>query len=236
MSISTRGFCFVLMTFLASSFLVKAEEKAFVADKATVELWNFDADRGVEAVNDVPSGTSFAIKSSAETPLGWTGGKFGGALHFQGKARLAANSVAIPLERAVTVEAWIKVDESGSGARMGILQYMIYRKSGFRLEISAKRHLVWSVQAEGRELSVASKAFIYPGDWIHVAGTYDGESLRVYVNGDLSGEVSASNGNIAPATAYLLVGYADGAEQPYFCGLIDAIRISNVARKEFLKP
>lgn len=229
------GRALALFTILISTPLLSAAEKAFSMDANTIELWNFDEMSGTKASSDLSNGTTFSLKSTAPQPLEWATGKFGAALHFPGKVRLAANPVTLPLEQSVTVEAWIKVDESGSGARMGILQCMAYRKAGFRMEISEKRHVVWSIETEGKELSVTSKAFVYPGDWIHVAGTYDGTTLRVYVNGDLSGESTGPGGVLTASAAYLLIGYTDGSEMPYFYGLIDAIRISNTARKDFPK-
>ena len=225
--------CLVLLvaTMLIGVSTLCSAEKAFTADKDTVELWNFDECAGTTAANEMPNAINITSKA-----LEWGTGKFGGALAFKGDKIVLVYPVAIPLDKSVTAEAWIKIDEGESGKRMGILQNMVFKKAGFRMHISTDNHIVWNVESEGTELYVVSKASVFPGDWIHVAGTYDGQSLCVYVNGELSGTAAASTGNLTIPPTYLLIGYTDAGELPHFYGLIDAIRISNTARKEFLKP
>lgn len=63
------------------------------------------------------------------------------------------------------------------------------------------------------------------GAWHHVVGTYDGSTVRLYVDGILAGTLSASNALGSDPTSILRLGGWDG-----FSGLMDEIRISNVAR------
>ena len=61
--------------------------------------------------------------------------------------------------------------------------------------------------------------------WTHVAGTYDGSTLKVYLNGALDGEGAYSNG-IFPGTDSLGIGAATGGASPGgmltpFPGMID---------------
>ncbi len=66
------------------------------------------------------------------------------------------------------------------------------------------------------------------GTWTHLAGTYDGSMVRLYVNGQLTGEI--------PFTADIPEGntglYLGGLSHTYFHGLIDDVRLWNVARTQ----
>ena len=69
--------------------------------------------------------------------------------------------------------------------------------------------------------------------WYYIVGTYDGSKMRVYVNGVLEGEEDESRALYPTSTAHLYLGRQpwSGFEY-YFDGIIDEVRISNVARSE----
>src|SRR5258705_2876824 len=63
--------------------------------------------------------------------------------------------------------------------------------------------------------------------WIHLAATYDGATLRMYVNGAQVSSV-AQTGNLATSTNPLQIG-GDTIFGQYYRGLIDDVRVYNVA-------
>ncbi|MBU2650650.1 MAG: LamG domain-containing protein [Bacteroidetes bacterium] len=65
--------------------------------------------------------------------------------------------------------------------------------------------------------------------WYHIAGTYDGSNLRIYVNGILEKTV-AHTGNITNGMSTMEIG-GSGTER-YFDGLMDEVRIWNDARTQ----
>ena len=72
---------------------------------------------------------------------------------------------------------------------------------------------------------VLSSNAVTVNTWTHVAGTYDGSTLKVYLNGALDGEGAYSNG-IFPGTNSLGIGAATGGASPGsmltpFPGMID---------------
>src|SRR5581483_2231695 len=66
------------------------------------------------------------------------------------------------------------------------------------------------------------------GAWTHLAVTYDGATLRLYVNGTQVSSVARS-GPIATSTNPLQIG-GDGLYGQYFAGVIDEVRVYSVAR------
>ncbi len=63
--------------------------------------------------------------------------------------------------------------------------------------------------------------------WTHLAATYDGATVRLYVNGTQVAS-GARSGPLAPSTHPLQIG-GDSIYGQYFAGLIDDVRVYNVA-------
>jgi len=66
------------------------------------------------------------------------------------------------------------------------------------------------------------------GEWVQVAGTYDGEKLRIYVDGVLSNEADAS-GNPWASTEQVYIAADPGCDNRcQWVGIIDEIAVFNV--------
>jgi len=81
-------------------------------------------------------------------------------------------------------------------------------------------------------------AVVTPGEWHHIAGTYDGTKLQLYVDGTASGNPRFNSGNILPmlANSFLAIGSEDGRTTCPFCignryfkGQIDEVELFNRA-------
>jgi hypothetical protein len=64
--------------------------------------------------------------------------------------------------------------------------------------------------------------------WTHLAATYDGRILRVYVNGTQVGSITTSGGNLGTSTGALRIG-GNTIWGEFFNGTIDDVRIYNRA-------
>jgi hypothetical protein len=63
--------------------------------------------------------------------------------------------------------------------------------------------------------------------WSHLASTYDGSTLRLYVNGVLVSSTAAA-GSLAASSGVLRIG-GNGVWPEWFAGLIDEVRVYNRA-------
>src|SRR5205823_7816810 len=68
---------------------------------------------------------------------------------------------------------------------------------------------------------------VVPGTWQHVAGTYDGTTARIYVNGQLAASVPFS-GNIGDSSTWRIGAYGSSVFGA-FGGTLDEVRIYNRA-------
>lgn len=90
------------------------------------------------------------------------------------------------------------------------------------------------------QVGFGKSSLVTPRKWTHLAGVYDGQNVRLYVDGFLKGEKAAP---IAPANAPyggpLRIGAGSETLRFFFGGRIDELRISRVARyqgRSFLVP
>ncbi len=134
----------------------------------------------------------------------------------------------------VTLEAWIKADTWATNIWQNVIiskEGWATGENGYTLRSGANGSLSF-LMGDGVPgwHEVTSGPIMSTGQWYHVAGTYDGLVMRLYINGI---EVGTTNyaGAIATTTYTLSIGnstYAPGGNR-YFDGMIDEVRIWNSA-------
>ena len=138
-------------------------------------------------------------------------------------------AAAHPTE-AFTVEAWVRVDHKIEwGGVVGMFQdngpfergwLLGYRKDRFFLATAAEK--------PGSKLTylLADEPMVQR-EWQHVAGTYDGSELRIYINGRLAGKSQEQQGKIhyPPRAEFFLGGYKDENEHYPLAGQIHEVRL-----------
>jgi outer membrane lipoprotein-sorting protein len=161
----------------------------------------------------------------------WAEGVLGGALQFDGDGDYVdfGNNPDFNTAGQITISAWIKVNAFDR-------EYQA---------IVAKGDSSWRLQRDGSEstLEFACTGLLVPGtrygaihgtievndgQWHHVAGTYDGAQICLYVDGapDTSANAAGSI-NINDQSVYI----GENAEKPerFWNGLIDDVRIYSYA-------
>ncbi len=116
--------------------------------------------------------------------------------------------------------AWLKSYNTGTA------QAILSKQSTNRLEIQNGRALA-AFSIGGVQRSVAGTTTLQSNQWYYVEATYDGITLRLYVNGKLERTLAIA-GNINFNTGALLAGVYNGTTRP-FNGEIDALHIYNRA-------
>jgi fibronectin type 3 domain-containing protein len=193
-----------------------------------VAAYSFDEGSGTVVHDLSGNGNNGTIQNA----LWSTSGKYGSALSFNGSNSWVTipNSSSIALTNRMTLEAWVD-PSTVSGWRMVIDKERI-AASGLSYTLLATNNSLSQspasfVNTGGQDQSASGGARLAKSTWAFVASTYDGSTLRMYVNGQLVGS-SVVNGNIVETSDPLHIGGSQVWGE-WFKGLIDNIRIYNVA-------
>ena len=190
-----------------------------------VGAWAFDEGSGTTTSDQ---SAAFGNNGTLRARRGQTGGRFINALLFNGtNARVnVPDSASLDLTTGMTVEAWVKptVVSGWQTAvvkeQSGDLVYGIYANtSNNRPEAQ--------VFVGGAIRSVDGTAQLPVGVWTHLAASYDGAALRLYVNGTQVAQTAVSGAILASASPLRVGG--NGVWGEYYNGLIDEVRVYNRA-------
>ncbi len=207
----------------------------------TVIDWHFDESEGQVVADCMGPGNDGQLGSTLSedgSDPAWIDGVFGSALRFDGIDDYVAITNSRPLEPStLTVELWTRASSPGT------YDYLVgkgvdhCRASSYSLYTGSNGGLhfyIWSV-TDGVSFAPSVSAAIWNDRWHHVAGTYDGETVRLYVDGAEIGTGAGAQGNIRyglPTDDRLHIGASPRAtchSLTYFSGDIDEVRIWNRA-------
>lgn len=171
------------------------------------------------AADESGNSNTAALSGAAWT----TSGKFDAAVTFDGvDDRLdVADANALDMSSALTIEAWVYLDASGSARTLVAKEDTTGFVYGLFLTSASVPEL--RVQAGGTLCTVASVTALATATWTHVAGTYDGTTLRIWING-LEENSLAATGTIGTSTGPLRIGGDTMLDRP-FAGRLDEIRL-----------
>lgn len=141
------------------------------------------------------------------------------------------NGASLQISVSVTVEAWAY--RTVTGANMAVASKLVHAgdREGYSLEILDDNTLWFGVGNNWSDWSgAASSTELEANEWYHLAGTYDGSTVRVYINGVLAGSQAFGNG-ITDSQTSLFIGCRTGSGW-FFPGRIEEVRIWDSARSE----
>jgi hypothetical protein len=189
-----------------------------------VAAYSFDAGAGSSVVDASGNGNTGTTGGGTS----WAAGKYGGALSFNGSTGRVSvpASPSLGLTSAMTLMAWIQPTASQSNWRT-ILQretdayFLNASNDTGPLRPSGGGTIGGAVNwVTGTTASPVNA-------WSHVAMTYDGSTIRLYVNGTQVASTAAT-GAIQSSSSPLWIG-GNSPYGEYFQGLIDEARVYNRA-------
>jgi fibronectin type 3 domain-containing protein len=184
-----------------------------------VGAWGFDEATGTVATD----ASGHSLDGAIVGPTRTASGKFGRALTFDGTNDWVTvnDAPALHLTTGITLEAWVSPSRL-TGWRTAVLKE---QSAGLAWSLYANTdtnrpsaHVFTSAESEIRGAGTLAL-----GAWSHLAMTYDGTAVRLYVNGTLAG-TKAATGTLISTTQPLRFG-GNGVWSEWFEGSLDEIRV-----------
>jgi hypothetical protein len=198
------------------------------ATPGLIAAYGFQEGSGTTTADVAGLGHTGTLAGAAWT----TAGKNGNALSFDGinDSVSVADAADLDLTAGMTLEAWVRpialtdwntvVMKEGSATT---LAYALYANDGAPFP-------ALTVRIGSQDRSATGSAPLPLNTWTHLAATYDGSILRLYVNGIQVG-LLVQSGNMIVSTRTLRIG-GNTVWGEYFNGTIDDVRIYNRALTE----
>ena len=200
---------------------VQPTSRALAAGGLVAAL-GFNEGSGSSAADASGNGNVGAIGTASWS----TQGKFGNALSFNGTTAkvTVADSASLRLTSGMTVEAWVFPTAVTNTWRDVVVKgnddyYLMATSTNSSRPVGAGIF-------GGTKSRAIGPAALAPNTWTHLATTYDGSLVRLYVNG-VQVSSAAASGSITSSTRVLGIG-GDPIYGQYFAGRIDEVRIYNV--------
>lgn len=202
-----------------------------------VAWWRFEEGAGTSFADLSGNGNGGDLRGATWTTDTAGGSSNGHALAFDGTGIAAvAPSTTLTLTSTFTLMAWIRPTDPmvrGTGGTVGVLaQGRPSGGSGYRLGVESGRANL-GMNNDQFNCSLSSKTMLTPKRWTHIAATYDGSTMRVYVDGAADGTSTCASGALVPSHRPVYLGRDhDLPEALRFDGLIDEARVYDVVLDE----
>ncbi len=126
-----------------------------------------------------------------------------------------------------TIAAWVKLEDRGDTQRQTIItKFNQGVAAGWFLSVNGDQKI--QTYRNQPPWSIASENAVPYGEYVHVAATYDGSNLAVWLNGELDGTVNFGR-NDHDRNTHLLIGgiHSQNEVLPRLKGVVDEVRIYN---------
>lgn len=183
-----------------------------------IAAWKFDENTGNVAYDQL------GVNNGAITGYNWVSGINGSALEFDGlggHVQVPKTTALNPIGDKISFSFWFKMSAVGAGGAM------VYQNVKYILRLDAQGRMTFALYTPlYTDIAVAYSDRILDTDWHHAAATYDGATMKLYVDGVL--KVSKSNtGSLHTSTSDVYIGNQNTIN--HFKGAVDEVLIYNTA-------
>ena len=216
--------CIIL---IITALLCTSQSNGQVDPKSVVGFWLFDEASGNIARDNSGHGYDADLK---ENPA-WVEGKFRHALEFQGESYLeirnSSQNMAFGGSAPFSITAWVK--NQGGGTVIGKFNGGII--GAYILAINGDGTITFHREVDPWTFS-GTKA-LPDNEFGHVAVTYDGAEMKIYVNGEFDSRQDRGPQNTDTLTPVLIgARFTNNEPSEFFNGVLDEVAIFNVALTE----
>ncbi|MEJ2704601.1 MAG: LamG domain-containing protein [Sedimentisphaerales bacterium] len=210
--------------FIVAGLMCTSHSNGQVDPKSIEGVWLFDEGSGSVAADHSGHGYDADLKENAA----WVEGKFRHALEFDGASYLeirnSSENLAFGGSEPFSITAWVK--NQGGGTVMGKFNGGVI--GAYILSVGGGGTV--SFHREVDPWAFAGTMTLPADDFGHVAVTYDGATMKIYVNGEFDAEQERGAQNTDRATPVLIgARFTDSEPSEFFSGVLDEVALFNVA-------
>ncbi|GEM_PF-2763497 len=221
----------------ASYTYTVAGNQSCEADSTLVGCWQMEENGGSVLLD----GSSNANNATLYGAPAWSAGKVGDyAIDLNGTSQyaLVPDNSSLDIANQITITAWIRPEQYATQDLIKKATQGSVNGNGYELALattksdSSSRKVFFRInQSSNGDTYRINSTTVYPtnGIWMHVAATYDGTTMRLYINGVEESNLTLPAGTkIALNNVPLSIG-AQGTPSRYFMGWMDDTRVYNRA-------
>jgi glucose/arabinose dehydrogenase/PKD repeat protein len=185
-----------------------------------VAAYGFDAGSGPVVADASGHGNTGTIAGAS-----WAqAGRFGAALDFDGLNDwvTVADGPSLDLTSGATIEAWVRPSARGGWRTVAVKESSSGIVYSLYADQAAGQRPVGQVFIGGEHNAFGTSP-VELNVWTHLATTFDGTVVRLYVNGVEAG-LALAPGAMTPSAGPLRIG-GNGIWSEWFSGLIDEVRV-----------
>jgi hypothetical protein len=192
-----------------------------------VASYNFNAGTGTTLADNSGNNNNGTLTNG---PTWTTSGKYGPALAFDGvnDKVVVPDADSLDLTTKLTLEAWVYPTGTMSGWDTILMKEQPSSNLLYVLYANGDANLPNAWLWLGSEQGIQGTTTLPLNTWSHLALTYDGATLRLYVNGQLV-QSRSQTGSLPSTSGVLSIGNNSIWPDEAFFGRIDEIRIYNRA-------
>jgi YD repeat-containing protein len=157
--------------------------------------------------------------------VSWTtDGKVGNALSFDGVDDVVEVTDAsdLRLRTTQTIAGWVNLSQLPAGW-VRLIGKGTGTSRNYGVWLSPSGEILYQIVSSSEEWgNLFSTTQLSAGSWYHIAATYDGTAMRLYINGQEDVSVAYTSVPVVSADP-LTFGYTDG--YPYFPGRLDEVKL-----------
>ena len=186
-----------------------------------VAWWSFDEPAGTPVAFDI---SGHRLGGELLDGVERVPGIVGSAIECRAGAVVVPDDPRLSVGDALTIDCWVRTDTAGQTNR-----WIVNRvhgggvDTGYRLGLLDGRPC-FEVPQTAWSHHLTAAAPLPLGRWVHLAGTFDGRTMRLFVDGT---EVAAVDrpGRVNPSHFDLVIGGFEPGSRANFEGLVDEVRL-----------
>ena len=194
-----------------------------LAQGSQLGWWKLDESSGLSAGDESAYGNDGNLTNMGGTE--WTTGRIDNGLDLDGTNDYVDTNVAGNQTNTTTMMAWFKSDDAGSIGDSFVTQRFVTQRdssNSSRLAVGINNDRVAVYWDDGATNTQQGTTVLTAGKWYHAALTYDGATIRLYLDGIEEGNWAEASLS-APSADTFEIGA--GGSTRYFDGTLDDVRL-----------